>query len=76
MEMHENPCKSKKSMKINNNLINTMEFLRGQEANLESSKGFYKVSRSLLSDVSIHVPKSMEIMKIVFLKTIKSYENL
>ena len=50
----------------------------GQEASLESSKGFCRVSRSLLTDVSIHAPKFMRIHEI-FEKTWKSMkiaENL
>ena len=50
-----------KCMKMHENPINTVEVLRGQEANLESSKGFYRLGRSLLTDVSTHVPKSVKI---------------
>ena len=49
------------SMKIFENPRNTMEILRKQEASLEPSKGFFRGSRSYLTDVSIHVPKSMNI---------------
>ena len=38
-----------------------MKVIRGQEASLESSKGFYKGSRSALKTVSIHAPESVKI---------------
>ena len=43
--------------------INTMDALRGQEASLESSKGLYRDSKSLLTDASTHVPKSKKIVE-------------
>ena len=49
---------------------NTMEVLRGQEANLESSKVFYKGSKSLITDVSTHAPKAMK-----FIEIYKIHEN-
>ena len=38
-----------------------MKALRGQEASLASSKGFYKGSRSNLTVLNIHAAKSMKI---------------
>ena len=52
-----------KFMTINENPRDTMEVLRGQEASLESSKGFYRGSMSYLTDASTHVPKSIKIYK-------------
>ena len=40
-----------------------MKAIRGQEANLESSKGFYIGSRPSPTDVNLHAPKPMKIYK-------------
>ena len=41
-----------------------MKVLRCQEASLASSKGFYKVSGSVLTVETPHAPKSMKKIKI------------
>ena len=48
-------------MKINENLINTMKVLRGQEASLESSKALYRGSRLALTDATPTLRKSIKI---------------
>ena len=40
-----------------------MKILRGQEASLESSKGFHGGGKSLLVVVTSHAPKTMKIVK-------------
>ena len=40
-----------------------MKVFRGQDATLESSKGFYKGSKSYHTILSIHALKSMKINK-------------
>ena len=54
MKIHE-------SIKINGNPRNTLEVPRGQEASLESSKGFHKGRKSSHTGASTHVPKFMKI---------------
>ena len=48
-------------MKTHENSRNTMRVIRGQEASLESSKGFYRGSRSAHTVLTTHASKSMEI---------------
>ena len=38
-----------------------MKVLKGQETSLELRKGFYQVSKSPLTVLSTHAPKSMQI---------------
>ena len=51
-----------------------MKVLRWQEASLESSKGFYRGSKSLLTVVRPHARKSMKIHENLQ-KSMKTYEN-
>ena len=75
MQIHENPSKSMQIFEINGNQKKTMKVLRWQEASLESSKGFYRGSRSYLTVARPHARKSMKIHEIP-LKSMKIYENL
>ena len=50
-----------------------MKVIRGQEARLESSKGFYRGSRSLIHVLSTHDPKFMKIYQNEWEST-KSFE--
>ena len=52
-----------------------MKIIRGQEASLESSKGFYKGSRSLLIAETPHAPKLMKINGNL-LKSVKTHESM
>ena len=52
--------------------MSPMEVLRGQEASLESSKGFYMGSTSFLTVPKIHAPKCMIILNLW--KSMKVYE--
>ena len=64
MEFYEILCKSCRSIE---NLSNTMKVLRSQEDSLESSRGFYRGSKSSLScrakSQGTHTPTSMKINK-------------
>ena len=71
-EIHENLLKT---MRIYENLENlTMKVLRWQETSLESSKGFYRGSRSYLTVVNNHARKSMKIHENLQ-KSMKTYAN-
>ena len=80
-EMHENQWEfikiygnPRKATKIYENLWNTMKVFRGQEANLESTKGFYRGNKSNFT--VLNHPCS-EIYKIYAnpRKSMKIYEN-
>ena len=47
-------------MNIHENLYKTMKVLRWQEANMESSKGFYRGSRSYLKSLKLSHPEIHE----------------
>ena len=52
-----------KPMEIYENLQNTMKVLRGQEANLESTKDLLRGSRRGLAGLSIQAPKYMKMLE-------------
>ena len=52
LEIHENLSKSMEILEHTGMVWNPMKVVRGQEASLESSKGFYKGSKSNLTDVT------------------------
>ena len=64
-------------MKIYENLYKTMKVLRWQEANMESSKGFYRGSRSYLKAVRHPYPESMKIQQNLWksMEIVEIYEN-
>ena len=75
MKIHENPYDI---MQIYEHVINTMKVFRGQEASLESSRVFYKGSKSNLAIGKIMTPdaqKSIEIFENVW-KPMRINENL
>ena len=65
-------------MNIYENPWNTMKVVRGQEASVESSKGFYKGSGSYLKALNTHALKSVENHKDLwkYLQSMKIDEKL